>query len=159
VAARPASRSGRSASSDERRPGRSLDDDLRQHGDHLAPGHRIAELLGEDVADHAVGLRAEHVERCPVPIGGGLEDEQSHLRAVAVGHDEIVIARQLGQRASGDPRVGPLRRQASGSPRRRSALPPSEATTLMRGRTSTGQGASCTSLVDVLPSMSRRTGP
>jgi hypothetical protein len=84
--------------------------DLRQDRDHLAPGRRVAEFLREHVADHAVGLRTEDVERRRGLSRGGLEGEQSDLRPVAVRDDQLVSAGELRQRAGRDTRVGALRR-------------------------------------------------
>jgi hypothetical protein len=62
------------------------------------------ELLLEDVADHPLGLRVEHVERVRRGLGARLvlEGEQPHLRAVPVRDDELVVAGDLGERFGGD---------------------------------------------------------
>jgi hypothetical protein len=100
----------RLARSAEGRIGR-VDDDLREDGDDLAFRKRVAELLSEDVADHPVGLRAEHVERGQDVARGGLEGEETDLWSVAVGDDQLVIERDRGQRPRSHPRVGAPRRQ------------------------------------------------
>ncbi len=73
-------------------------------------GSRLPELLLDDVADHALRLGAEDVERVglDVLVGRSLERQEPDLRPVAVRHDELVVRRDPGQRLRRDPDVGPL---------------------------------------------------
>ena len=65
-------------------------------------GHtRVAERLREPVADHALGLRAQHVERVRVrqrPVVGAFERKHPDLGSVAVTDEQIVV---LGERREG----------------------------------------------------------
>ncbi len=76
----------------------SVDDHLGEDGDDVAPGQHVLELLLEHIADHALALGPEHVERVgrDVHVGGRLQREQPHLRPVAVRHDEVVVGGELG---------------------------------------------------------------
>ena len=76
---------------------------LRIHLDHREQGRerhfegeQVPELLLDHVADHPLGLGAEHVEREVLVglVGRVLEREQPHLRAVAVGDHELVVLRR-----------------------------------------------------------------
>ena len=71
---------------------------------------QVAELLLEHVADHALGLRPQHVQRVRLDgvVGGPLERQQPHLRPVAVRQHEAVLARDRGERPGGDADVLPL---------------------------------------------------
>ena len=71
---------------------------------------QVADLLLDEVADHALGLGAEHVERIglDVLVGGALQREQADLRAVAVRDDELVVAGDPRESARGDPDVRAL---------------------------------------------------
>ena len=71
---------------------------------------QVPELLLDEIADHPLRLRAEDVERVglDVLVGGALESEQAHLRAVAVRDDELVLRRDTGQGLGGDADVGAL---------------------------------------------------
>ena len=73
-------------------------------------GQQVADLLLDEVADHALGLGAEDVERIglDVLVGRALQGEQADLRTVAVGDDELVLARDPGEGLGRDPDVGPL---------------------------------------------------
>src|SRR6202042_450896 len=58
---------------------------------------------GEPVADHSLGLRAEHIERVGMSQGrvvGALQRQQADLRAVAVGDDQFVLAGQRRERGN-----------------------------------------------------------
>ena len=57
---------------------------------------QVAELLLDEVADHPLRLGAEHVEGIglDVLVGLALERQQPDLRAVAVGDDQLVLARR-----------------------------------------------------------------
>ena len=69
-------------------------------------------MLFEQVADHAFALGAEHVERvgCCVVKRLALQREQPDLVPVTVRDDELVVARELGDRRNGDGDVGALSR-------------------------------------------------
>ena len=60
----------------------------------------VDQLLLEQVADHALGLGAEHVERIRLDplVGLALERQQAHLGPVSVGDDDVVLGRQRGDR-------------------------------------------------------------
>ncbi len=78
----------------------------RQQRRDIARPESIAELLFEQVADHALGFRAEYVERIERPAGFGcLAREQAHLRPVTVRDDERVVGGQCRERARGAPHV------------------------------------------------------
>ena len=74
------------------------------HREQRRQGHLgrqdVAELLLDEVADHALGLRTEHVERIrlDVLVRRGLQREQSDLGSVAVRQDELML---LGDRREG----------------------------------------------------------
>lgn len=90
------------------------------------------QLLLDDVADHPLRLRAEYVERVgrDVLVREILQREKSHLRPVAVGDDDLVLAGQARQGLAGcSPTFARNRSAVIGSPRRASALPP-RATTM-----------------------------
>ena len=72
--------------------------------------HHVAELLLEDVADHALGLRAEDVERVRLDlrVRRRLQRQQADLRAVAVGEHQLVLLRDGGQRRRGGADVDAL---------------------------------------------------
>src|SRR5690606_10871015 len=59
------------------------------------------------VADHAFGLRAEHVQRVGAVrvVGGALQSQQPDLRAVAVGDHQLVAGRHQRDLAAGKPHV------------------------------------------------------
>ena len=64
-----------------------------QHGgERLLEGQEIAQFLLDHVADHALGLGAEDVERVcfHLLVGGRLEGQQPDLRPVAVRDDQLV---------------------------------------------------------------------
>ena len=86
-----------------------VDDDLCQERGDLAIRELVAESLLEEVADHPLALRTEHVER-----GRGLQGEQADLGPVAVGDDQLVVAVQLSEAAGGVRDVTPLHVGVSG---------------------------------------------
>jgi calcium-translocating P-type ATPase len=66
-----------------------------------AAGHRARESLRDPVPDHALGLRAEGVERVGPRergIRGAFDREHADLRAVAVGDDELMPVKQRRDR-------------------------------------------------------------
>ncbi len=71
---------------------------------------QVADLLLDEVADHALGLGAEDVKRIGlnVPVRGTLEREQPDLRTVAMGNDELVLAGDPRERGRRNPDIGPL---------------------------------------------------
>ena len=84
------------------------------HGEQGREGHlereQVAELLLDHVADHALRLGAEHVERIGLVglVGGALQREQPDLRAVAVGDHELMLGGERRQRLRGDADVRAL---------------------------------------------------
>ena len=86
----------------ERRVGRA-DQGLADQAGDLAAGQRVLQRPDEPVADHSLGLRAEHIERVGMGQGrvaGALQRQQADLRAVAVGDDQFVLAGQRGERGN-----------------------------------------------------------
>ena len=71
-----------------------IDADLGQQRGQRCGQALVAQRLLQDVADHPLALGAEDVERvgADTGVGGGLQREQADLRAVAVGHDDLVAA-------------------------------------------------------------------
>jgi hypothetical protein len=71
---------------------------------------QVAELLLDQVADHPLGLRAEHIQRVGLHllVRGRLQREEADLRAVAVGEHELVAFRHRRQRLRRSPHVGSL---------------------------------------------------
>lgn len=71
---------------------------------------QVAHFLFDHVADHALGFRAEDVQRVgrDLVVGGTLEGQQADLGAVAVGDHQLVAGRHLGDLFGGDPHVFPL---------------------------------------------------
>ena len=99
---------------------------MRQHGrERLLEGQQVAQLLFDDVADHALGLRAQHVERIRVDgvVGRGLQRQQPDLRPVAVRDDELVAGGDRRDPFGRRPDVGPLvlRRHRFAAPQQRIA--------------------------------------
>ena len=77
-----------------------IDLDHRQDGrERLLEGEEVAELLLDHVADHPVGLRAQHVERehAGLLVGRALQRQHPDLRAVAVGDHELMLQPQRCQ--------------------------------------------------------------
>ena len=97
------------------------------------PPSALTQLLVEQVADLALALGAEHVERVGRDrvVGVALQREQPDLRAVAVGDDHLVLGGELGDRGDGGRDVAALASASAGSPRRSRALPPSAITMRM----------------------------
>ena len=88
-----------------------VDLDHRQHRrERFVEGQQVAQLLLDEVADHALRLCAEDVERVRLDllVRRALQSEQAYLRAVAVRDDQLVLERERGQRLGGDPDVGAL---------------------------------------------------
>ena len=70
----------------------------------LPAGQRVLQRLHQPVADHALGLRAEHVQRvgpCQGRVGRALQREHADLGTVAVGDDELVPVGQRRERLHG----------------------------------------------------------
>ena len=90
-------------------------DHREDRGERHLGRQQVAELLLDQVADHPLGLGAEHVERVrlDVRVGRGLEREQADLGAVAVRQHELVLLGDRGQRP---------RRRRGRSPRWTSAV-------------------------------------
>ncbi len=76
-------------------------DHRQQRGERHLERQQVAELLLDHVADHALGLRAEHVERIGLVrlVRGALQRQQADLRAVAVADDQLVLLRRRGASA------------------------------------------------------------
>ena len=77
-------------------------DGLRQEGRHRAAGCLAPQLLLEQVADHALTLGAEHVERVRPRrlVSFGLEQQHPYLRAVPVGqNNRMSVVEQRCQRS------------------------------------------------------------
>ena len=85
-------------------------DHRQQRGERLLERQQVAQLLLDDVADHRLGLRAEHVEGVgrDVVVRRGLQRQQPHLRTVAVRDDDLVARGHGGDALGRDPDVGPL---------------------------------------------------
>ena len=85
-------------------------DHRQQRREGALERQQVAELLLDHVADHAFGLRAEHVERIGLDllVRGALQREQPDLRAVAVADDELMLGGHRRERVGGDPHVGAL---------------------------------------------------
>lgn len=83
-------------------------------GQERGEGHlevqQVAQFLFDDVADHAFGFGAEHVQRIRRHRGVGrrLQRQQADLRTVAVGDHQFVAGMDLGDLFRGDPDVGAL---------------------------------------------------
>ena len=73
----------------------------------MSKGTQVAQLLFDEVADHALRLRAEDVERVGWHhvVGGALERQEADLGPVAVGDDELVLDGDGSQRLTGDAHV------------------------------------------------------
>ena len=70
----------------------------------------VSQLLLDEIADHALGLGAEHVQRVRLDllVRGALQGQQTDLGSVAVADHEFVVARQWRERYTGREDVGPL---------------------------------------------------
>ncbi len=111
-----------------------VDDRLRDERRHRSLAEHVAELALEQVTDHPLALRAEHVERVGPHVAErlALQREQTDLRAVPVRDDELMLAGQLGEDAAATSFTLRCATSASSdSLRRISALPPSAATISM----------------------------
>ena len=89
-----------------------VDLDHREHGrERLLEREQVAEFLLDQVADHALGLRPEHVERIRLDVGvrGRLQREQPDLRPVAVRDHQLVLLCDGRESASRDAHVLALR--------------------------------------------------
>ena len=93
-----------------------VDDDLRQERRDLPTGELVPQALLEEVADHALALGAENVERVGADAGVGLalEGEEPDLRAVPVRDDDVVSPGELGHGPHGDADVPLLDRGLGG---------------------------------------------
>ena len=91
----------------ERRVGRVHHDHREQGGHLLSRRQQVPQFLLDQVADHALGARVQHVQR--VGLGAlvrlGLKGQQADLRAIAVGHHDAVVGGQRRDRAGRDPDV------------------------------------------------------
>ena len=78
----------------------SVDDDAGQDRDCLLVRDRVAQRELEHVADLALGLGAENIERVRRRVGVGVahQRQQPHLGPVAMGDDQLV-ARPPGRAA------------------------------------------------------------
>ena len=78
--------------------------------ERLLERQEVAQLLLDHVADHALGLGAEDVERIGLDllVRGALEGEQADLRAVAVRDDQLVLVGDRGQLLGRDAHVRAL---------------------------------------------------
>ena len=76
----------------------------QDRGERHLEGQQVAELLLDHVADHALGLGAQHVERIGLVglVGGALQRQQPDLRAVAVGDHELVLPGDRRERLGRD---------------------------------------------------------
>ena len=85
--------------------------DRSQQGSDDAPTEPVLQLLLDHVADHALRLGAQHVEREGTGTGVcRLQGEQAHLRPVAMGDDELVtLGDQNSQRLRRAAHIGALR--------------------------------------------------
>ena len=106
----------------------------------------VVELHLDDVADLALGLGAEHVERIGVDAGVRVahQREQPDLRAVPVGDHEPAAGARRARAAAPPSRAARCWASASRrSPRRSSALPPSATTTICSRRRAHAAGTCC----------------
>ena len=85
--------------------------DPRQKGGAIrARGQGVHQFLFDQVADHAFGFGTQHIEG-PRVFGREaccLQRHQPDLRAVAMRHDDLMIAGQIGQGGSCDAHIGVL---------------------------------------------------
>jgi hypothetical protein len=73
-----------------------IDRDLRQQAGDVAPRQFVPQRGFDHIADHALGLGAQHVQRIAGPQG-----QQPDLRAIAVGDDQRMLARNFRQSPCG----------------------------------------------------------
>jgi hypothetical protein len=77
---------------------------LAHQADHLPSGQGIFECLQEEVADHALGLGAEHVERVrrgQIGIECALVGQHAHLWSVPVGDHQVMVPGQWNKGVDG----------------------------------------------------------
>ena len=88
-----------------------IDDHLRQQRRDRPAAERVDQLLIEQVTDHALRLGAQYVERIRGDrlVGVALQRQQTHLRPVAMGHDHLVVGREIGDRSDRGRDVAALR--------------------------------------------------
>ena len=88
-----------------------VDDHLGEQGGDRPAAEGVEQLLVEQVADHSLRLGPQHVERVRRDgvVSIALQGEQPDLRAVAVGHDHLVVPSEVGDRLDGRRDVAALR--------------------------------------------------
>ena len=79
---------------------RAVDLDLREQGRNLPARQLIAQRLLDQIADHSFAFGAQDIERirAHVLVGRRLQGQQSDLRTVAVGDDDLVPSRDWRHR-------------------------------------------------------------
>ena len=85
--------------------------DHREQGRQRLTGRqKVSELLFDDVADHRLGLRAEHIQgvRGDFVVRRGLQRQQPHLRPVTVRDHELVPRCDSSDCRGGHANVVPL---------------------------------------------------
>ena len=84
---------------------------VSKRGERHLEGQQVAELLLDHVADHALGLGAQDIERIGLVglVGGTLEREQADLRAIAMADDQLMLGGNRRQRLRRDMDVCALR--------------------------------------------------
>ena len=67
---------------------------VRMRRERLLERQQVAQLLLDEVADHALRLGTQHVERVGLDllVAAALQRQQAHLGAVAVRDDQLVLA-------------------------------------------------------------------
>jgi len=87
-----------------------IDFDLRQHRDDMFARKQVAQFLLDQITDHALGFCAEHVQRVGFQAGirRRLHGEQANLRRIAVSDNDIMGARDAGDRTDGMGDIPPL---------------------------------------------------
>ena len=82
-------------------------DEGQQRREPLLERQLVPELLLDQVADHALGLGPEQVERVRLDlrVGRALQREQPDLRPVPVRDHELVLERERRERLAGGARV------------------------------------------------------
>ena len=76
----------------------------------LSNGQPVPQFLLDQVADHPLGLGAQHIERGRghLPVGRLLQRQQPDLRPVPVRDDQLVFTGDRGQVITRHPHVFPL---------------------------------------------------
>ncbi len=76
---------------------------LGQQGGDVAARHQVLQLLDQHVADHALGLGAQHIQGIGGDLGVSavLQGQQADLRAVAVHQHHVVILGDTGDGLGG----------------------------------------------------------